>query len=202
MLGSLLPVRVLGAQLVDGTGLPDRDLHVFLEALLVLDPANQVLAELGVLRLLEDPPVVATRGQERTGRTAGGQDDLGLLGQRVLLGHHGVVEAGAVVGAHQLAGHVGLVVVNVGPPHDAGRLDLVLLDGVHGELERGEVLLEKGGAQGGLAVLVPRAAAVVPEDVLHEAVAIVGAVQGLAEAPEVLRGVLAFFRAISTTSGS
>ena len=45
-------------------------------------------------------------------------------------------------------------------------------------------------AEGGLAVLVPDAPAVVPEDVLHEPVAVVRAVQRLAEPPEVLRGVL------------
>src|SRR5215510_7999395 len=57
------------------------------------------------------------------------------------LAANGVVEAGAVVRAHQLAGHVGLVVGDVVPAHHAGRLDLVLLDGVDGELQRVQILL-------------------------------------------------------------
>ena len=50
--------------------------------------------------------------------------------------------------------------------------------------------LRKRRGEGRLAVLVPDAPAVVPEDVRHEPVAVVGAVQRLAEPPEVLRGVL------------
>ena len=191
-LGSDFQYGVVGARLVDGSRLADGGLHVLVEALLVLHPADQVLAELDVLGLLEDAPVVgAVEPTKLPAGSARRQDHLRLLGERVLLGHHGVVEAGAVVGAHQLARHVGLVVGHVGPAHDARRLDLVLLDGVDRELERGEILLPERRAQRGLAVLVPHAPAVVPEDVLHVAIAVVGAVERLAEAPEVLRRVLA-----------
>ena len=185
-----LPVGIVPAHLVHGAGLADGDLHVFFEALLVLDPTDQVLAEVGVLAGLEDAPGVAACGDEGPRGTARRLDHLGLLGERMLLVHHRVVEARAVVGAHELPRHVRLVVVNVGPRHDARRLDLVLRDGVHRELERLEVLLEEGGGQRGLAVLVPRAPAVVPQDVLHVAVAVVRAVEGLAEPPEVLGRVL------------
>src|SRR5215813_3226916 len=188
------PVRVIGPRLVDGTSLADGGLHVLLEALLVLDPADQVLAQLRVLALLEDAPVVGAREREATSGPARAEDDLSLGGQRILLGDHGVIEARPVVGADELAREVRLVVGHVVPAHDAGRLDLVLLDGVHRELQRGEVLLEEGGGERGLAVLVPRAAAVVPQEVLYEAVAVVAAVQCLAEAPHVLGGILALLR--------
>ena len=79
-------------------------------------------------------------------------------------------------------------------PMTPGRLDLVLLDRVDRELERGHVLLEVRRAEGGLAVLVPHAAAVVPQDVLHEAVAVVRAVQGLPESPEILGRILGLLR--------
>ena len=63
----------------------------------------------------------------------------GLRRQLVLLADHRVVEAGAIVGGHQLARHVRLVIGHVGPAHHAGRLDAVLLDRVHRELQgRGE----------------------------------------------------------------
>src|SRR5215831_5421139 len=188
------PVRVVRARLVDGTGLADGGLHVFLEALLVLDPADQVFAQLGILALLEDAPVVGAREEEAASGPARGEDDLGLGGQRILLGDHGVVEARSVVGAHELTRQVRLVVGHIVPAHHAGRLDLVLLDRVHRELQRGEVLLQEGSGQRGLAVLVPHAPAVVPQKVLHEAVAVVAAVQRLPEAPHVLGGVLAFLR--------
>ena len=50
--------------------------------------------------------------------------------------------------------------------------------------------LRKAAAQRGLAVLVPHAPAVVPEDGGHEAVAVVRPVQGLAEAVQILGRVL------------
>src|SRR5215813_14116146 len=104
------------------------------------------LAQLGVLALLEDAPVVGAREEKAASGPARGEDDLGLGGQRILLGDHGVEEARPGVGAHELA------------------------------------------------VLVPHAPAVVPQKVLHEAVAVVAAVERLAEAPHVLGGVLALLR--------
>src|SRR5262244_3274780 len=114
------PVRVVGARLVDGPGLADGGFHVLLETLLVLDPADQVLAQLGVLALLEDAPVVGAREEEAASGPARGEDDLGLGGQRILLGDHGVVEARSVVGAHELTRQVRLVVGHIVPAHHAG----------------------------------------------------------------------------------
>src|SRR6266542_6516337 len=76
--GIRLPVRILGALLVDRTGLADRDLEVLGEALLVLHVADQVLAEIGVLALLEDAPVVAGGAHEAARRAARREDELGL----------------------------------------------------------------------------------------------------------------------------
>src|SRR5262245_8812632 len=186
-----LPVRMLGAGPVHGTRLAAARLHVLLEPLLVLDPADHVLGELVKLRFLEDAPVVGAGEHERAGRPARREDHLRLVEQRVILGAHRIVEAGAVVRAHELAGHVRLVVAGVVPAHDTRRLNLVLLDRVHGELERRHVRLEVRGRQRRLAVLVPGAPAVIPENVLHEAVAVVAPVQRLTEAPDVLRRILA-----------
>src|SRR6185503_5048917 len=78
-----LPVRVLGALLVDGSRLAAAGLHVLLEPLLVLDPAHEVVAELGVLARLEETPVVGTGEEERARRTARREDHLRLLVERV-----------------------------------------------------------------------------------------------------------------------
>src|SRR5207248_11090110 len=63
-----------------------------------------------------------------------------------------------------------------------------------GELQRRRVLLQVARGESGLALLVPRASAPVPEDVLQKAVAVVGAVERLAEAPQVLRRILRLLR--------
>ena len=70
----------------------------------------------------------------------------------------------------------------------------MLLDRVDGELQRRRVLLQVARGEGRLALLVPRASAPVPEDVLQKAVAVVGAVERLAEAPQVLRRILRLLR--------
>src|SRR5207245_10644626 len=63
-----LPVRVLGARLVHGPRLAAARLHVLPDALLVLDPADQIFGALVMLRLLEDAPVVSPGEDERAGR--------------------------------------------------------------------------------------------------------------------------------------
>ncbi len=70
----------------------------------------------------------------------------------------------------------------------------MLLDRVDGELQRRCVLLPVARGKRRLALLVPRASAPVPEDVLQESVAVVRAVERLPEAPQVLRRILRLLR--------